>query len=104
MCQNSPTPEMTLIDGKFAPEITCNTQTVIKGDSTSTVIGAASIIAKVIRDREMKTLSEQYPHYGWERNAGYGTKEHLNALEEHGLTPHHRLSFAPCARLANKVS
>lgn len=106
---NAPTPQIALIDGKFAPDVKCNTQTVIKGDATSTTIGAASIIAKVTRDREMAALSQEYPQYGWERNVGYGTQEHLAALEEHGLTPHHRLSFAPCkklvgARLANKVS
>lgn len=92
-------PLLALIDGKFSPHLSCNTQTVIKGDSISTAIGAASIVAKVTRDREMAELHEKYPHYGWERNAGYGTKEHMAGLEKYGLTPHHRLSFAPCKKL-----
>ena len=89
-----------LIDGKFSPELPCKTQTVIKGDSLSIVIGAASILAKVTRDRLMVQLHEEHPHYAWDRNAGYGTKAHLEGLASHGLTPHHRLSFAPCKKLA----
>ncbi len=100
MIQHSPAPTLALIDGKFAPDLPCETQTVIKGDGTSTVIGAASIIAKVTRDRQMAVLAKEHPHYGWERNSGYGTKEHMTGLEAHGLTPHHRLSFAPCKKLA----
>lgn len=90
-------PQTALIDGKFAPEIDCPTQTVIKGDSLSLSIGAASIIAKVTRDRLMTELHAEFPHYGWDSNAGYGTKVHMAGLESHGVTPHHRLSFAPCA-------
>ncbi len=92
-----------LIDGKFAPDIPCSTQTVIKGDSLSLSIGAASIIAKVTRDRLMTKLHHDYPHYAWDRNAGYGTKAHMEGLESHGLTPFHRLSFAPCAALKQKA-
>ena len=90
-----------LIDGKFAPDLPCATQTVIKGDSTSLCIAAASIIAKVTRDRLMTKLHGEYPHYGWDTNAGYGTKAHMEGLQSHGLTPFHRLSFAPCAKLRN---
>ena len=84
-----------LIDGNKSPELPCSTQTVIKGDTKILSIAAASIIAKVHRDQYLEELSQQYPHYGWERNAGYGTKEHLTALDTHGITPHHRASFAP---------
>lgn len=100
---NAPIPQTALIDGKFAPDIACKAQTVIKGDSLSLSIGAASIIAKVTRDRFMKKLHGEFPHYGWDTNSGYGTKVHMRGLETHGLTPFHRLSFAPCA-LIKKAS
>ncbi len=87
---------MALIDGKFAPKIACRTQTVVKGDSQSLCIAAASILAKVTRDRLMAQLHEEFPHYGWANNAGYGTPEHLAGIAAHGITPHHRKSFAPC--------
>lgn len=96
-------PEMALIDGKFAPDLPCTTQTVIKGDSLSLSIGAASIIAKVTRDRMMEKLHLDFPYYGWDSNAGYGTKAHMEGLESHGLTPFHRLSFAPCANINKKI-
>lgn len=87
---------MALIDGKFAPQISCPAQTVVKGDATSLCIAAASILAKVTRDRMMAKLHEEFPHYGWATNAGYGTAEHLAGIEAHGITPHHRRSFEPC--------
>lgn len=87
---------LALIDGKFAPSLPCKTQTVIKGDNLSLSIAAASIIAKVTRDRYMATLHEKFPHYGWLTNAGYGTEEHMTGIARHGITPHHRKSFAPC--------
>lgn len=87
---------LALIDGKFAPSLPCRTQTVIKGDATSLSIAAASIIAKVTRDRMMARLHADYPHYGWLTNAGYGTEEHMAGIAAHGITPHHRRSFAPC--------
>ena len=93
---------IALIDGKFAPDIDCPTQTVIKGDALSLSIGAASIIAKVTRDRLMTQLHDKHPHYGWNTNSGYGTKTHMAGLQSHGLTPFHRLSFAPCARIIDK--
>lgn len=84
-----------LVDGKFVPDLPIARQAVTKGDSISLSIAAASIVAKVTRDEMMANLHENFPAYGWERNAGYGTAEHLAALKEHGATPHHRRSFAP---------
>ena len=72
----------------------------VGGDATVPEISAASIVAKVARDRLMARLARRHPGYGWERNAGYGTAEHLAALARLGLTCHHRRGFAPCARLA----
>ena len=69
-----------------------------RGDARSLSIAAASIVAKVERDRLMAGLAADFPGYGWERNAGYGTPEHAAALERLGVTPHHRRSFAPVAR------
>ena len=92
-------PQFALIDGICTPNLPCPSQTLKKGDSRSFSIAAASIIAKVTRDRLMKKLATQYPEYLWERNAGYGTKAHQEALAQYGVTPHHRRSFAPIARL-----
>lgn len=94
-----PKPAAAIIDGKFAPSLPCRTQTVIKGDGLSKSIAAASIIAKVTRDRLMCALHEKFPAYGWDRNAAYPTPEHLEAIQSHGITRHHRRSFAPCARV-----
>lgn len=87
--------EYALVDGNKAPQLSSQTTTVVKGDSKSKTIAAASIIAKVHRDRIMLALSKQYPHYGWSNNSGYPTKQHRAAIQEHGITPHHRKSFAP---------
>jgi ribonuclease HII len=96
-CSNLNTPpDVALIDGNQAPKLPCKTLTIIKGDSKSLSIAAASIIAKHYRDTLMQKFAEEFPHYGWERNAGYGTREHLQAIEKHGITPLHRRSFAPC--------
>ena len=84
-----------LVDGNKAPQLSSQTMTVVKGDSKSKTIAAASIIAKVHRDRIMLALSKQYPQYGWSNNSGYPTKQHRAAIQEHGITPHHRKSFAP---------
>ena len=85
-----------LIDGnKIPPDLPCPATAVIKGDSSSVSIAAASIVAKVYRDTLMIRLAQDFPHYGWERNVGYPTAEHLSALEKHGITHHHRRSFAP---------
>ena len=88
-------PAVALIDGKFKPELPCLAEAIVKGDGRSQSIAAASIIAKVARDREMTRLAALHPQYGWDRNAGYPTPEHLDALRRHGITAHHRVSFAP---------
>ncbi len=87
--------DAALIDGNQPPALPCRVQAVIKGDALSLSIAAASIVAKVTRDRIMQQLGAQYPGYGFERHAGYGTKAHLGALMRLGVTPHHRASFAP---------
>ncbi len=92
-------PANALVDGNRAPDLPCAVQTVVKGDTLSLSIAAASIAAKVHRDALMAELSRVHPVYGWERNAGYGTRQHREALELHGITVHHRRSFAPIARL-----
>ena len=88
-------PAAALVDGNRAPDLPCRVRTVIRGDSHSMSIAAASIVAKVTRDLIMTRLSARYPGFGWERNAGYGTAEHRRALAQFGPTPHHRRSFAP---------
>lgn len=90
------TTELALVDGKFAPKLACKAHAVVKGDSLSLSIAAASILAKVTRDRFMQRLHEEFPHYCWHTNAGYGTPEHLQGIEKFGITVHHRRSFAPC--------
>lgn len=92
-------PELALIDGNRPPKLTCPNACIIKGDSISTSIAAASIIAKVTRDRMMNELARTYPHYGFDGHAGYGTPKHLQALKEHGPCPAHRKSFAPVKNL-----
>lgn len=91
-------PAIALIDGNRLPALPCPAETRVGGDATEPTIAAASIIAKVSRDRVMKTLANRHPGYGWERNAGYGTAEHLSALGANGVTAHHRRSFAPVAK------
>lgn len=93
------TPDHALIDGNKIPKnLPCAATPVIKGDGKSLSIAAASIIAKVARDRLMKELAQDFPAYGWEKNAGYGTAVHLEALRRLGPTPWHRLSFTPVAQ------
>ena len=84
-----------LVDGNKLPHLPCSAQTVVKGDSKSVSIAAASIVAKVTRDRIMRKLHEEHPHYGWNTNVGYPSKAHLAGIDQHGITPHHRKSFAP---------
>tara|TARA_A100001037_G_scaffold306485_1_gene351926 strand:- start:6753 stop:7355 length:603 start_codon:yes stop_codon:yes gene_type:complete len=88
-------PAHVLVDGNHLPDLPCDAQAIVKGDSRSLSIAAASIIAKETRDRHMRELGQQYPGYGWERNAGYGTREHAEALQRIGPCPHHRRSFKP---------
>ncbi|MBO6826018.1 MAG: ribonuclease HII [Sneathiella sp.] len=92
-------PDVALVDGNKDPDLGIKTRTIVKGDSKSLSIAAASIVAKVTRDREMLTLSKTYPHYGWEKNAGYGTAEHRKGLSLFGVTPQHRRSFAPIRKI-----
>lgn len=92
-------PDHILIDGNRLPDLPFPGSTIVKGDSKSLSIATASIIAKVTRDRLMKNLSESFPVYGWDQNAGYGTAFHMNALKTYGPTQHHRQSFAPIKKL-----
>ncbi|MAM63235.1 ribonuclease HII [Maritimibacter sp. UBA3975] len=91
-----PLPDHLLIDGNLLPRgTTVSAEPVIKGDGKSLSIAAASIVAKVTRDRIMVDLAQQHPGYGWESNAGYPSKSHISALKDLGVTPHHRRSFKP---------
>lgn len=92
-------PSSALVDGIRDPGLTIPTTLVVKGDQRSLSIAAASIAAKVTRDHTMRELDRDFPAYGWKTNAGYGTAVHQRALQEHGVTIHHRRSFAPIARL-----
>jgi ribonuclease HII len=93
-------PEVVLIDGnRVPPQLGCRAETIVGGDAHSYSIAAASIFAKVTRDRYMHALALTYPGYGWETNRGYGSQQHLEALSLLGPTPHHRRSFAPVTRL-----
>lgn len=89
-------PDMVLIDGNREPkDFGYKTKAIIKGDAKSYSISGASILAKVYRDRLMEDMAKKYPHYGFEKNAGYGTKVHIEGLEKYGITPEHRKSYAP---------
>ncbi|WP_299948505.1 ribonuclease HII [uncultured Ruegeria sp.] len=91
-----PAPDFLLIDGNMIPRgMKLSSQAVVKGDARSVSIAAASIVAKIWRDRLMVDLAQQHPGYGWEANAGYPTKQHRDALQNLGVTPHHRRSFKP---------
>jgi len=92
-------PDHVLVDGNRLPKWTYSAEAVIGGDALHPCISAASIIAKEFRDRLMIAAAEQYPQYGWERNKGYGTAEHLAALRQYGPTPLHRRSFAPVSQM-----
>ncbi len=99
--QLSSQPSFVLVDGNKSPNIPrMKNIPIVKGDSKSLSIAAASILAKVTRDRLMQKLHLEHPHYGWDHNAGYPTAEHLAALQTHGITPHHRQSFGPVRNLA----
>ncbi len=92
-------PAIALIDGNKCPDLDCPAQALVKGDQLSLSIAAASIIAKVTRDRLMREMALQHPQYGFERHKGYGTKAHQQALTEYGITPHHRRSFKPIRKI-----
>ncbi len=88
-------PEFVIVDGnRFKPYKDVPYQTIVKGDGKYLAIAAASILAKTYRDDYMHELHQQFPYYGWDRNAGYPTKQHRQGIAEHGLTPYHRRSFA----------
>ena len=94
-------PKSILVDGNKLPDLEYKMYPIVKGDSKSVSIAAASIIAKVYRDKLMEDLSIQYPGYYWEKNSGYGTKQHLLALNNLGVTPIHRKTFAPIYNMLN---
>lgn len=95
----SQTPDYILVDGNRLPKWGFQAEAVIGGDAIHPCISAASILAKEYRDRMMIAAAEEYPEYGWERNKGYGTAEHMAALKKFGPTPLHRKNFAPVAQL-----
>ncbi|MEP5633246.1 MAG: ribonuclease HII [Tateyamaria sp.] len=89
-------PDHLLIDGNMIPRgLTLPATALVKGDGRSVSIAAASIVAKICRDRIMVDLAQQHPGYGWETNMGYGSKSHMAAIQNLGITPHHRRSFKP---------
>jgi len=93
-------PDIALIDGnRISKTFPCKCECIVKGDTKSLSIASASIIAKVTRDRIMQKLAEAHPHYGWHKNAGYGTKEHLQAIDKHGITDEHRRTFSPIKQM-----
>lgn len=96
-------PAAVLVDGNQLPALPCPALPAVKGDARSLSIAAASIMAKVTRDRLMTQLARRYPAYGWERNAGYGTKAHQAGLAAAGVSPHHRRSFAPVRALLSQL-
>ena len=92
-------PGLTLIDGNFAPKGVKNYKTIVNGDEKIKVISAASIVAKVFRDKFMIKLSEKFSNYSWESNFGYGTKAHLQGLKKFGVTEHHRKGYKPVHKI-----
>jgi ribonuclease HII len=96
-------PDFVLIDGNKNPEgLKSNFETIIKGDSKSLTIAAASIVAKITRDRIMSRLDKEFPGYNWSQNAGYPTKMHKSAILDIGITPYHRRSFKPVYNILYK--
>jgi len=97
-----PSAEHALIDGNRCPDLACPAQAIVKGDSRVAAISAASIMAKVTRDREMRSLDIRYPGYGLAQHKGYPSKAHIQALESLGVSPVHRRSYAPVRRVIEK--
>ena len=95
-------PQLVLVDGNKLPKLAIPAQAIVKGDSLVAEISAASILAKVARDQEMALLDQQYPHYGFAQHKGYPTALHLEKLNEYGVLPQHRRSFAPVRKLIEK--
>lgn len=94
-------PAHVQVDGNQCPSVDCTVEAIVKGDALIPAIGAASILAKVARDRELLVLDEQYPQYGFAQHKGYPTKAHVSALEAHGVSPVHRRSFGPVRQLCD---
>ena len=92
-------PSLVLVDGNRLPVLTMRAEAIVKGDSKVSAISAASILAKVTRDRWCAELDVQYPQYGFAAHKGYGTAEHLKALQAHGACPQHRKTFSPVAKV-----
>ena len=92
-------PQMVLVDGNRLPKLDILAQAIVQGDAKVKAISAASILAKVHRDRLCSSMHQEFPQYGFEQHKGYGTKQHLDALTTHGATPLHRRSFAPVAKV-----
>ena len=97
-----PQPDSALIDGNRCPQLRCPAEAVVKGDASIAAISAASIIAKVARDEEMREMDARYPGYGLARHKGYPSRAHLEALQRLGVTPIHRRSFGPVRRLLDR--
>ncbi len=95
----SPPPDHVLVDGNPFPELRREHEAIVKGDATCLSIAAASVLAKQARDRLMVMLGSRFPVFGWEHNMGYGTAEHIAAIDSNGLTPHHRRTFTPVSQL-----
>jgi ribonuclease HII len=95
----SPPPDHVLVDGNPFPELRREHEAIVKGDATCLSIAAASVLAKQTRDRLMVMLGSRFPAFGWEQNMGYGTAEHIAAIDSNGLTPHHRRTFRPVSQL-----
>jgi ribonuclease HII len=95
----APQPGKILVDGLHCPRVSMPARAIVKGDSKEPAISAASILAKVARDREMHKLHAQYPHYRFDLHKGYGTAVHIAALAGHGVSPVHRRSYAPIKKL-----
>ncbi|MBR5212717.1 MAG: ribonuclease HII [Akkermansia sp.] len=95
----TPAVDFCLIDGLAVPNFPLPSQNMVKGDARCLSIAAASVLAKVTRDRYMQRLAEEFPQYGFDRHAGYGTKAHLEAIRKYGVTIHHRCTFAPVAQM-----
>ena len=96
-------PKLILIDGNFAPKGIKNFKNIVKGDQKIKCISAASILAKVYRDKLMIRLSKKFCHYAWENNFGYGTKAHFDGLKKFGITQHHRKGFKPIHKILSKL-
>ncbi len=91
--------DYVLVDGNQPPEVKWQVQSIVNGDNISISIAAASIVAKVTRDRLMQVLHYEYPVYNWYKNKGYGTREHINAINLYGITKYHRRNFAPIIKM-----